>query len=177
MKTSLTNSPVQTRAERHANLHRHWGFACTCPRCSQPPHMLAESDERVRSIRSLISLLDDYTTPAPPDTSSGKETDNKGFGPGPAAAELLLQLFELEGLHGRIYEIYYRLALEWNGVGDAVRATQAARNCLDRGLLVRGPDQVFVHNMRELVADPTAHWSWRFRTKLRTKAAEEETKT
>ncbi len=42
-----------------------------------------------------------------------------------------------------------------------------ARLCLDRGLLLRGPERPFVESMRELVADPTRHWSWRFRVKKR----------
>ncbi|CAK7213052.1 hypothetical protein SCUCBS95973_001668 [Sporothrix curviconia] len=145
--------PVQTHAERKAKLHRHWGFGCTCARCAQPPHRVAESDDRVRSIRSLLETLDNYTTAA-----GGSET-----GTGPAAAELLVLLFALEGLHARMHEAEYRLALEWNGAGDGLRATQAARRCLDRGLLVRGAEQAFLSSMRALVADPTTHWSWRFR--------------
>ncbi|CAK7203582.1 hypothetical protein SEUCBS139899_006319 [Sporothrix eucalyptigena] len=145
--------PIQTHAERKTKLHRHWGFGCTCARCAQPPHRVAESDDRVRSIKSLLGSLDDYTT---------KEGSS---GVGPAAGELLVLLFELEGLQGRIHEADYRLALEWNGAGDAMRATQAARRCLDRGLLVRGADQAFLTSMRSLVADPTSHWSWQFRMK------------
>ncbi|CAK7223594.1 hypothetical protein SBRCBS47491_005263 [Sporothrix bragantina] len=143
--------PIQTHAERKAKVHRHWGFNCTCARCAQPPRLVAESDDRVRSILSLLGTLDDYTTAA------------GSNGTGPAAAELLVLLFELEGLQGRIHEAEYRLALEWNGVGDGLRATQAARRCLDRGLLVRGAEQPFISNMRILVADPTSHWSWKFR--------------
>jgi hypothetical protein len=78
---------------------------------------------------------------------------------------LLITLYELEGLQVRIYEAYYRAALEWNGVGDSGRAVKYARLCLDRGLLLRGPDRPFVDSMKELVADPTRHWSWGFRVK------------
>lgn len=79
-----------------------------------------------------------------------------------------MTLYELEGLEVRIYEAYYRAALEWNGVGDSGRALRYARLCLDRGLLLRGPDRPFVESMQAMVADPTAHWSWRFRVKKET---------
>lgn len=143
--------PIQTYAERQAKLHRHWGFGCTCARCAQPPHRVAESDDRVRSIQALLTSLDDYSIPGTNSTV------------GPPAGELLVLLFELEGLHARMHEAEYRLALEWNGIGDALRATQAARRCLDRGLLVRGAEQAFLSSMRALAADPAAHWSWKFR--------------
>ena len=65
----------------------------------------------------------------------------------------------------RIYEAYYRAALEWNGVGDAARASRYARLCLAKGLTLRGPDRPFVESMKALVSDPIAHWSWRFRIK------------
>jgi hypothetical protein len=148
--------PIQTHTDRQAKLHRHWGFDCTCARCDQPPHRVAESDDRIRSVQALLATLDDYSIPVP-DAMSANVTV------GPSAGELLVLLFELEGLHARMHEAEYRLALEWNGIGDALRATQAARRCLDRGLLVRGAEQAFLTSMRALVADPAAHWSWKFR--------------
>lgn len=160
--------PIQTHADRQAKVHRHWGFGCTCARCSLPPHRVAESDDRVRSIQALLGSLDDYSIPLPNATSAANVTV------GPTAGELLVLLFELEGLHARMHEAEYRLALEWNGVGDALRATQAARRCLDRGLLVRGPEQAFLTNMRTLVANPTAHWSWKFRLSNGEKEEEEK---
>lgn len=118
---------------------------------------MAESDDRVRFIQALLGTLDDYSIPLPDAERAANVTV------GPSAGELLVLLFELEGLHARMHEAEYRLALEWNGIGDALRATQAARRCLDRGLLVRGAEQAFLTNMRALVANPAAHWSWRFR--------------
>jgi len=81
----------------------------------------------------------------------------------PQKAELLLALYELEGLQLRLHEAHYRAALEWNGVGDSVRAMRHARLGLDRGLLLRGPDRPFVESMKALIASPTKHWSWKFR--------------
>lgn len=81
----------------------------------------------------------------------------------PAKAELLVQLFELEGAAGRMHEAFYRAALEWNGVGDVTRAVGYARRCLDRGLRFRGPDRPFVESMKDMLRDPEGHWSWKFR--------------
>ncbi|OAA57463.1 hypothetical protein SPI_07122 [Niveomyces insectorum RCEF 264] len=159
------HSVFRTHEERRAKLHRHWGFNCTCARCAQQPHLRAESDDRVQSIRALLTELDNYGMAATEGNDTTVKTPAAAAAGTPAKAELLVLLFELEGLHARMHEAYYRLAVEWNGVGDAWRAAQAARRCLDRGLLVRGPDQFFVRSMRELLADPTTHWSWEFRTK------------
>lgn len=95
-----------------------------------------------------------------------RELDDYSAAAAPEKAELLVTLYELEGLQVRIYEAYYRAALEWNGVGDATRAVRYARLCLDKGLLLRGEDRPFVESMRELVGDATGHWSWRFRLKM-----------
>jgi hypothetical protein len=124
------------------------------------PHLLAESDDRVAQMQQLRRELDDYSS------TSSAET--------PETAELLVTLYELEHLHVRIYEAYYRAALEWNGVGDAARAAKYARLCLDKGLLLRGEDRPFVKSMRELLKDAKAHWSWRFRVKKRQRESEAE---
>jgi hypothetical protein len=143
------DSVTEQRAVRRERLSSTWGFKCTCPRCMLEPHLLVESDSRVRQIRRLEEELDDYKNPEAT----------------PGQAELLVTLFELEGLQMRIYEAYYRAALEWNGVGDADRAVRYARLCLDKGLLLRGEGRPFVESMRDMVRDAKGHWSWRFRVK------------
>lgn len=144
-------SVTQPSPKRQSLLSQTWSFTCSCPRCTAEPHVLAESDARCDHLNRLRRELDDYSASATPEK-----------------AELLVTLYELEGLEVRMYEAYYRAALEWNGVGDSGRALRYARLCLDRGLLLRGPDRPFVESMRALVADPTAHWSWRFRVKKET---------
>ncbi|KAK3690208.1 hypothetical protein B0T22DRAFT_380016 [Podospora appendiculata] len=148
---------LQPRATRARLLNTTWHFPCACARCghglpntNDDTHLPLESDARTDQIRSLLRSLDDYTTPS-------AHTPEK--------AELLITLYELEGLQVRIYEAYYRAALEWNGVGDAVRATRYARLCLAKGLVLRGPDRPFVRSIQALVQDARAHWSWRFRVK------------
>ncbi|KAK3314188.1 hypothetical protein B0H66DRAFT_483401 [Apodospora peruviana] len=142
---------LQTRSTRHRLLQTTWHFSCTCQRCGghspdSDTHILEESDSRVSQINQLRRELDDYSASATPEK-----------------AELLVALYELEGAHVRLYEAHYRAALEWNGVGDAAKASRYARMCLANGLVLRGPDRPFVESMRALVADPTGHWSWRFR--------------
>lgn len=77
-----------------------------------------------------------------------RELDDYSAGGNLEKAELLLTLYELKGLQVRIYEAYYRAALEWNGAGDATRVVRYARLCLDKGLLVRCKDRPFVESMR-----------------------------
>ena len=96
----------------------------------------------------LFAELDDY--------SAGSQAS-------PGKAELLVTLFRLEGLHGRMHEAYYRAALEYSGVGDVGMAVKYARLCRDRGLLVRGPEQPFLASMMKLIQTPEEHWSWRHR--------------
>ncbi|KAK3320249.1 hypothetical protein B0T19DRAFT_434152 [Cercophora scortea] len=154
---------LQPRSTRSHLLNTTWHFTCSCARCSPNPanpaddtHILLESDSRTSQIRSLLRSLDDYTTKDPNPATHG-----------PQKAETLITLYELEGLQVRIYEAYYRAALEWNGVGDAERAVRYARLCLASGLVLRGPDRPFVRSMRALVEDARAHWSWRFRVPVK----------
>ena len=154
---TCANSVTEKHSARQERLSSTWSFTCTCPRCMLEPHLLAESDSRVRQMRELSRELDDYSSAATP-----------------GQAELLVTLYELEGLHVRIYEAYYRAALEWNGAGDAARAVRYARLCLDKGLVLRGEDRPFVTSMREMVRDPKGHWSWRFRVEEKEKGQRSE---
>ncbi|KAK1763503.1 hypothetical protein QBC33DRAFT_459372 [Phialemonium atrogriseum] len=139
---------LQPRSKRQGYLHTHWGFHCSCKRCTADAHLAAESDSRIAQIHRLRAELDDYS-----DSSTAT----------PAKAELLVLLFELEGAAGRMHEALYRAAIEWSGVGDAARAVKYARLCLDRGLRFRGQGRPFEESMRRLLEDPEVHWSWRSR--------------
>lgn len=72
-------------------------------------------------------------------------------------------MYQLEGLDGRLQEAYYRAAIEWSGVGNAVQAVKYARLCLQSGLTFKGPGKPFIVSMQELVKDPEAHRTWRSR--------------
>jgi len=148
-----SSSPIQHRAARQKQLHDNWGFTCSCSHCAKEAHLTSESDDRVRQIQNLLVELNNYE----------KHGDSM-----PEKAELLVQLFELEGMYNRVYEAYYRAAIEWNGVGQAIKAMGYARMCLDRGLTLRGPGRPFAENMQDLLKNTTGHWSWRFRVDNKT---------
>lgn len=141
-------SPIQARATRQTQLRSHWGFECTCGHCTADRDAIGDSDRRIEQIHALWRELDDYSR-----ASSGSVDK----------AEQLIELYQLEHLDTRIHEAHYRAAIEWNGVGDSASATEAAKRCLDRGELMRGPEAPFARNMRELIQEPQKHWSSRFR--------------
>ncbi|KAK4209093.1 SET domain-containing protein 5 [Rhypophila decipiens] len=159
---------LHPRETRQRLLQATWHFKCVCSRCGGPhahenddAHILAESDSRVKQINALRRELDNYN---PTSSSSGASGNKVVVGSGtPAKALLMITLYELEGAQVRIYEAYYRAALEYNGVGDATNAMIYARLCLAKGLVARGPDRPFITSMKELIEDPVRHWSWRFR--------------
>ncbi|KAI0834675.1 SET domain-containing protein [Hypoxylon sp. FL0890] len=140
--------PLQPRSVRQEKLQKEWGFACSCERCSADAFSIAESDERVEKIHALLKEMDDYST--------ASEAS-------PEMAELLVSLYEEEGILGRINEAYYRAAIEYIGVGDIANATKYATLCVDHGLRFIGPDRPFIKSMQELIANPTGHPKWKFR--------------
>lgn len=81
----------------------------------------------------------------------------------PEKAALLVKLFEAEGLVTRMVEAYYRAAVEYNGIGNAEEAVRSAKLCIEEGEVLESSIRPFMNNMRELVRDPSAHWTWRFR--------------
>lgn len=172
---------LHDRQTRQRLLKNTWGFDCSCERCggggrhqhvvngeseseNDDAHLLAESDSRVEQINALRRELDNYSSLRGQNKNNGGGIGGGGSGGGtPAKAVLLITLYNLEGVDVRIYEAYYRAALEYNGVGDATNAIIYARLCLARGLIARGPDRPFIVSMRALIRDPVNHWSWRFR--------------
>ncbi|KAK7951081.1 uncharacterized protein PG986_006809 [Apiospora aurea] len=143
----------QTAAGRRARLHEHWGFECGCPACTAEPYLVSESDSRIEQILQLWSELDDY--------SANASTSAKA--PSPEKAELLIELYRLERLEGRMQEAYYRAAVEYLGVGKIAQAMRYARLCIDSGLKFKGPGKVFIASMEDLLKNPTGHKYWRFR--------------
>ncbi|KAI0377903.1 SET domain-containing protein [Hypomontagnella monticulosa] len=142
--------PLQTHSVRQQKLQKEWGFKCSCQRCSADASSIAESDDRVSQIHALWKELDDHSS------TSGGSTEK---------AELLISLYEREGILGRLNEAYYRAALEYIGVGNVEMATKYAKMTVDHGRLFIGPDRPFITNMLELIANPTGHPKWKFRLK------------
>lgn len=140
--------PLQPRSVRQEKLQHEWGFQCSCARCSADASSIAESDERVKKIHALWKEMDDHS-------AASKAS--------PEMAELLVSLYEEEGILGRINEAYYRAAIEYIGVGDIVNATKYANLCVDHGSRFIGPERPFIKNMQDLIANPTGHPKWKFR--------------
>ncbi|OTB11409.1 hypothetical protein K445DRAFT_321999 [Daldinia sp. EC12] len=142
--------PLQSHSTRQEKLQKEWGFKCSCQRCSANATAIAESDRRVSQIHALWKELDDHSA-----TSKGSADK----------AELLISLYEQEGILGRLNEAYYRAAIEYIGIGNAEKATKYAALCIENGLLFVGPGRPFIKNMQDLIANPTGHPKWKFRLK------------
>lgn len=133
---------------RQIYLLQHWGFECACSLCTASEAEIEKSDLRIDRIRSLWGDLDNYT----PDSAAT-----------PEKAELLIDLYRDEGLVTRMVEAYYRVAVEWNGAGDAMKAKLFAEKAISAGEIMESGIRPFLNNMRELAKNPEGHWTWRFR--------------
>ncbi|KAI0884311.1 SET domain-containing protein [Annulohypoxylon maeteangense] len=142
--------PIQIQSVRQEKLHKEWGFRCACKRCTADASSIAESDSRVEQIIVLRKELDDHSA-----TSKAS----------PEKAELLVSLYEEEGILTRVNEAYYRAAIEYIGVGDIENAEKYARLCIDHGRKFIGSDRPLVEDMQELIANPTGYSKWKFRLK------------
>lgn len=138
---------------RQMYLLHHWGFECTCSLCTASDTEIEKSDTRIDEIRSLWTELDNYT-PASAAT--------------PEKAERLIDLYHEEDLVTRMVEAYYRVAVEWNGVGDSERARMFAEKAISAGKIMESGIRPFLNNMRELANNPEGHWTWRFRVRNNT---------
>jgi hypothetical protein len=81
-------------------------------------------------------------------------------------AEMLVGLYEEEGLCGPINEALRIAALEFNGVGKTPEVKKYARLALEAGMIWRGPRHDEVIEMKRLFDEPRAHWSWMVRKLL-----------
>jgi len=81
----------------------------------------------------------------------------------PEMSELLVSLYAQERLDGPIAEAHTFAAYEYNAVGDVWSAQKYARLGIETGLLYGGPHDHDVQDLRDLLANPMTHWSYRFR--------------
>lgn len=82
-----------------------------------------------------------------------------------AMAELLVSLYEQEGLRLHISKAYALAALEYNGIGNEFKARGWAYKSIEAGLIVgdsAGVDD-YVMDMEDLLDGARSHWSWRHR--------------
>lgn len=149
--------PLQHSEHRKEALHTAWGFPCGCNACNAPLPIRSASDARIGEMRRLQEVLGDYTA----------ESEVKSSEDGIAMAELLVQLYELEGMLGPKAEGYVYAALEYSSAMRKWEALRYAHMAVEAGLLYGGPKDGDVLAMAELISDPEAHWSWGVRSRRR----------
>lgn len=146
LSLSYIDVTLPTR-HRQARLSALWDFTCTCRQCQLPPEAEA-SDARLNRIKALEDTLDHPAKSFP----SGELR--------PETGTELVDLYEQERLDVYVGFAYRRAALNFALFGDEPNAKRFAQRAL--GALQRqgGAGQKDLENMRGLLADPKAHWSW-----------------
>lgn len=133
---------------RQARLNALWNFSCTCKACQLPAAEAEASDARLEHIKALEDILDH---PA------------KNFPAGDLVAQTgsdLVALYEQERLDVYIGYAYRRAALNFALFADENNAKSLAQKALKALEWQGGAEQKDLENMRGLLADPKAHWSW-----------------
>jgi hypothetical protein len=133
---------------RQARLNALWSFSCTCKQCQLPSSEAEASDERLKRIKTLEDIMDH---PA------------KSFPAGDLKAQAgveLVALYEEERLDVYIGYAYRRAALNFALFADQQNAKRFAQKALKALEWQGGAGQKDLENMRGLLADPKAHWSW-----------------
>ena len=142
--------PVQRHQARQEVLRKSWGFNCTCSACSASSKLVAASDTRIDTIIEIQEELADRT-----EMSQGS----------PKLAEKLISLLRTEQLWALVHDGYFGVAVEYNGIGDAVSAQRYALLALQTRSVCRpgGAIDDWDRDMFMLSTDPQTHPSWRFR--------------
>ncbi|QDS69732.1 hypothetical protein FKW77_010025 [Venturia effusa] len=142
----------QTSKDRREYVENSLGFKCKCKLCKAENKTIDLSDDRINEIHLLESHLEDLQI-APADPTG--------------MAELLVSLYEQEGLHLYMSKAYALAALEWNGVGNEFQARSWAYKSVGAGLIVGETAGVedYVEDMQELLDGARTHWSWKHRVR------------
>jgi hypothetical protein len=156
--------PAQTSEVRKTALRTSWGFPCGCNACNAHQPIRDASDRRIEEILHLTAMLQDYSI----------ESEITGAGTGIKVADLLLQLYELEGMLGPKSEAYVLAAVEYNSAQKKWDAVRFANLAIEAGLLYGGPKDGDVLSMMELVKAPERHWSWDYRARKKWEAEQQK---
>jgi hypothetical protein len=156
--------PTQSSEVRKNALKTSWGFPCGCNSCNAPLAIRTASDSRIEEIVRLQQMLSDYSTTSP---ITNDET-------GVHVAELLVELYTLEGLLGPIAEAYAYAAIEYNSAKRKWEALRYANLAVEAGLLYGGPGDGDVRAMGDLIMAPERHWSWDYRARKRWEGEQEK---
>lgn len=137
--------PIQ---HRQARLSALWNFSCTCKQCQLPADGAEASGARLKRIKALEDVLDHPAKSFP----AGDLT--------PQTGSELVALYEQERLDVYIGYAFRRAALNYALFGDEQSAKGFAQKALKALEWQGGAEQKDLENMRGLLADPEAHWSW-----------------
>lgn len=135
--------PLAPHADRQERAQSHWGFGCTCPRCSAAADDIAASDTRIKELKWIEGQLQDLKNSSN-DVSVGLIT-------------YLLKLYEDERLHCRIANAYILAALNFNVLGYDQRAVKYAALAIDALKIEKGEGSSHIEAMEELKRDPKGH--------------------
>lgn len=133
---------------RQARLSALWNFSCTCKQCRLPAAEAEASGSRLKRIKALEDILDHPAKSFP----AGDLT--------PQTGSELVALFEQERLDVYIGYTFRRAALNYALFGDEQSAKRFAQEAPKALEWEGGAEQKDLENMRGLLADPEAHWSW-----------------
>ncbi|KAI1822393.1 hypothetical protein F4861DRAFT_550738 [Xylaria intraflava] len=123
---------------------RNWGFECACALCQGTRDRTIASDRRLRRIKELKTNLDNF--------NSVKVTAEDGVE--------YVALHEEEGLYAQLGTAYTRAALNFALFGDEEQSREYAQKAAEQLSIEKGPESEDAQTMRNLAADPRAHWGW-----------------
>ncbi|KIW88631.1 uncharacterized protein Z519_10677 [Cladophialophora bantiana CBS 173.52] len=145
--TIAYTSPLDTRATRQKYLSDAFHFTCTCPRCLRGRG--ADADAVLTEMAVLQRTLSAWSDPR--SAASVKH------------AELLIRLYREEGLDGYLDPAYCYAALMYSAVGSARGARKYTELAIKAIELRLGPGAPDLPAWRDMLDDPTKHWSWMVR--------------
>src|ERR1700760_992909 len=97
-----TDSEYDWETRQQATM-QSWGFACKCSVCRKPTAQIEHSDKRLRMIKVLKDLLNDWTEDRPDRAKM---------------AELMIELYQQERLYIGIATAYEAAAYAYSVMGD-----------------------------------------------------------
>lgn len=142
-------SPLETYARRQKYLQDAFHFTCRCARCRRGQ----AADAALEEIEALQEILGDWKPRSEKESKAG----------GVKQAERLIQLYKDQGLDGFLDPAYCHAALTYNAVGSVRGAKRYVELALEAIRLRLGDSAPDLPQWKEMLADPTTHWSWRRR--------------
>jgi hypothetical protein len=134
--------------ERQAATMVSWGFACQCSVCRQPKLHVAASDKRLRMIKALKGLLNDWTEDKPDRAQM---------------AELMVTLYEQERLDVPIAQAYEAAAYAYSVVGDEFATMTWASKAVEAMTILYGGEHPLTQDLEVLMLNPSEHRTWLYK--------------